>query len=72
MSKVVAVRKKYGRIVQYKLDDGRVLDFEECWNLVNKGLVDNLQNVIRDDGVVAIRSMRDDTTDNNLESLPEF
>jgi hypothetical protein len=72
MSKVIAVRRKYGRIEQYKLNDGRILDFNQCWHEVDRGLIDNLQNIIRDDGVLVIKSLPDEDMNNNLDSLPEF
>ena len=76
MSEVVAVKRGENySIVAYKLDDGRVVDSQECAELIRTGEIKNLSyqsNTRGESGVPIIRSKPDGITENNLQNLPEF
>jgi len=66
---IVALLKESGKVVGYKLSDGRILHKEEAVNLAKTG-------GIRDVGIAArngeeyLKSIPDGTEDNNLSHLP--
>lgn len=72
MSKVVAVRKdEQGRITDYKLDDGRVIDHTTAVEEVNAGNIEGCMTFVNREGDESIRSKRGQ--DNyKLSDLPEF
>lgn len=69
---VVAVRKdENGNLSEFKLDDGTVYDFQECWDAINRGEL-NLIATIGKEGAPVIRSYGDGDKSNNLSNLPPF
>lgn len=78
-ARVVAVRKdKQGDIVRYKLNDGRVMDFDGMRQLIHNDEVENLMCVPgrpyegSGDQPLVIRSFPDGDITNNLDNLPLF
>ena len=72
MSKIVAVRKdSTGTIVEYKLDNGRVLSKDMAVNEVGSGRIEGCATFTTRDGDTAIRSNRGQEG-YSLSSLPEF
>ena len=70
--KVVAVRRdEDDNMAEFKLSDGRVVDFPGCQQLINEGKLD-LINAIGKNGVEIIRSKPDGDPNNNLRDLPSF
>ena len=78
MAKVIAVSKDTdGDILLYKLDDGRIVGFEECKELIHNGELPDLMCVLgrpASDGYQheIIRSKPDGDVNNNLSNLPTF
>lgn len=73
MSKVVAVHKNDdGNLEAFKLDDGRVLSFDECRDAIHNGELPDLICTYGRSGAVIIRSQADGKRENNLSNLPEF
>ena len=73
MSKVVGVHKNSdGNLEQFKLDDGRVLSFEECRNAIHNGDLPDLICTEGKSGSIIIRSQPDGDESNNLSNLPQF
>lgn len=72
MSKIVAVRKdETGKIKQYQLDDGRVLDTVQAVEETNAGRIEGCTSFTTRDGDASIRSNRGQEG-YSLSSLPEF
>lgn len=70
--KVTAVRKdEEGNLSEFKLNDGRVVDFYGCKDLINEGKLDLISTTGKN-GVEIIRSKPDGDPSNNLSELPEF
>lgn len=73
MSKVIAVHKNYdGNLESFKLDDGRVLSFDECRVAINNGELPDLICTYGKSDAIIIRSQPDNDPSNNLSNLPEF
>lgn len=73
MAHVVAVRKNSeGNITDFKLDNGKELNYEECRQAIHTGEVEDLICTTGKSGVISIRSEPDDIKSNNLSNLPEF
>lgn len=69
---VVAVRKdEDGNLSEFKLDDGTVYNFQECWDAINRGELDLIATTGKE-GVPVIRSYGDGDKSNNLRNLPSF
>lgn len=69
---VIAVRKdNEGNLSEFKLNDGTVYDFKECWDAINRGELDLIATTGKE-GVSIIRSHGDGNPDNNLSNLPTF
>lgn len=72
MSKIVAVRKDdEGRIEQYKLDDGRVLNHEQAIQATDSGDIEGVATFTTRDGGTSIRSNRGQYG-YSLNELPKF
>lgn len=72
---ITAVHKEDGKITQYKLDDGRVVDKEECISLVENGDIENchIGNSKNDEPFVATdRDKEGENKITNLDDLPTF
>lgn len=73
MSKVVAVHKnEEGNLEMFKLDDGRVLSFDECRQAINNGELPDLICTYGKSDAIIIRSQPDGDPSNNLSNLPTF
>ena len=73
MAEVVAVRKdNQDRIVAFKLDDGRELDYEQCVDAIHNGELPSLICTNTQTGSLSIRTQADGNPDNNLSRLPLF
>ena len=74
--KIVATHKENNKITQYKLDNGNVVDKEECINLVKNGYIEECNVGRSKDGEEFVRSDRDDENTpgehTNLRDLPNF
>ena len=69
---VVAVRKdENGNLSEFKLDDGTVYDFKECWDAIGRGELD-LVATTGEEGVPILGSPGDGNPENNLSNLPTF
>ena len=72
MSKVVAVRKdEKGKITDYKLETGEILDATEAISAVESGKIEGCMISESRDGDTFIRSKRGQA-DYKLSDLPEF
>lgn len=72
MSKVVAVRKdNTGKIIEYKLDDGTVMNTMQAVNAVDAGEIEGCAVFTARDGSTSIRSNRGQYG-YALSELPEF
>ena len=72
MSRIVAVRKdETGKIQQYKLDDGRVLDSMQAVKAVDVCDIEGCASFTTRDGDASIRSNRGQNN-YSLSNLPEF
>ena len=72
MSRVIAVRKdSEGRITDYKLDDGSVMNHDQAVNAVTAGELEGLMVFQNRAGEDSIRSVRGQEN-YSLSSLPEF
>lgn len=72
MSKVVAVRKdETGKITEYKLDNGKVLNHTEALVAVDSGEIEGCAKFTTRDGYEAIRSNRGQEG-YSLSNLPTF
>jgi len=70
---VVAVRRNSeGSIVEFKLSSGEVVDYLQAQEMVKNGEIKHLQLFKGRDHEQHIRSIPDDTPDNNLDQLPTF
>jgi hypothetical protein len=70
---IVAVRHdEQGRLTQFKLSDGREINFQQAVEMGKRGQIRNIDVVDRASGRPYIRSERDGSEANNLDSLPEF
>lgn len=73
MSKVVGVRKNSGGDLEaFKLDDGRILSFEECRDAIHHGELPDLICTKGKSDSIIIRSTPDGDPSNNLSNLPQF
>ena len=74
--KIVATHKEDNKITQYKLDDGRIVDKEECINLVKNGYIEDCNVGKNKEGEEFVRSDRDNEDNpgehTNLRDLPQF
>lgn len=70
---VTAVKRggENNRIEAFKLNDGRVLSFAECYQAVERGEIPSLITGATRNGEVTIRSKRG-YDDYSLDSLPTF
>lgn len=70
--KVVAVKKNdEGNLSKFKLNDGRVVNLDECAAMCDCGEL-SLTHTTGKDGAPVIRSYPDGDESNNLSNLPEF
>lgn len=60
-----------GNLSEFKLNDGTVYDFNQCWDAINCGELDLIATTCKE-GVLAIRSHGDGDMSNNLSNLPSF
>lgn len=70
---VVAVRHdgENGRLSDFKLSDGREVNYSECYQMIERGEIPSLMTGVTRNGDTAIRSKRG--YDNySLDSLPTF
>ena len=74
--KIVATHKEDNKITQYKLDDGTVVDKDECINLVKNGQIEDCNVGKNKEGEEFVRTSRDDEDNpgeiTNLRDLPNF
>ena len=66
---ITALKKDGGRVTGYQLSDGRVIDKAEAVNLAKEG---GIQGVVisNRNGNEYLKSLPDDTENNNLSNLP--
>ncbi len=70
-AKIIAVVKQGGRIMGYKLSDGRVVDKTEGVGLARQGAIRGVGIAARN-GNEYLKSLPDGTEGNNLGSLPSL
>lgn len=72
--KVVAVAKEKSNqnIIAFKLDDGTILNYEDCINAINAGQLPELMLGRARDGSITIKGVADGDPSNNLQNLPIF
>jgi len=74
--KIMAVHKEGNSISQYKLDNGKVVDKDECITLVKNGEIENCNIGRNKEGEEFVRTNRDDEGQEgqitNLRDLPNF
>ena len=74
--KIVATHKDNDKITKYKLDNGKIVEKDECINLVKNGDIENCNVGRSKDGEEFVRSDRDDEKNpgehTNLRDLPNF
>ena len=66
---IVGLKKDGGRVVGYKLSDGQVIDKDAAVSLAKNGGIAGVGIASRD-GSEYLKSLPDDTEDNNLSHLP--
>jgi len=66
---IVGLKKDSGRVTGYKLSNGQVLDKDEAVNLARRGGIMGV-GISSRDGNEYLKSLPDDTDDNNLSHLP--
>lgn len=66
---IVALVKENGRITGYQLSDGRILNKEEGIALARQGGIQGVGIATRN-GSEYLKSLPDDSDDNNLSNLP--
>ncbi|MDQ0191409.1 DUF3892 domain-containing protein [Alicyclobacillus cycloheptanicus] len=72
-NRVVAVRKNGdGDIVQFKLADGRVVDYPQAIEMAKNGQIEHANAFRGRDGDFHIRSDADGDPSNNFDNLPQF
>ena len=72
MAKVVATKRdSEGRIIEYKTEDGKVLDHEQCLSAIKSGELEGLQTFTNRAGEESIKSKRGEY-DYSLKDLPTF
>ncbi len=69
--KIVAIKKDSGRIVGYKLSDGRIINKDEGVFLAKQGCIKGV-GISERKGEEYLKSLPDETEDNNLSSLPKI
>ncbi|WP_242985377.1 DUF3892 domain-containing protein [Vallitalea okinawensis] len=65
-------RDGQGTIQEVMFDDGKVLDKTSAIQLAENGLIDGVEVRPSKSGSRYLRSIPDETTDNNLDNLPQF
>ena len=66
---IVGLKKDGGRVVGYKLSDGQVIDKEAAVALARSGGITGV-GISSRDGEEYLKSLPDNTEDNNLSHLP--
>lgn len=66
---IVGLKKDSGRVIGYKLSDGQVLDKDEAVALAKRGGIMGV-GISSRDGNEYLKSLPDETDDNNLSHLP--
>jgi len=66
---IVGLKKDSGRVVGYKLSDGQVIDKDAAVELARNGGIMGV-GISSRDGNEYLKSLPDDTDDNNLSHLP--
>lgn len=69
---IVAVKKEYGEIVAYKLNNGRVIGREMAFQMALDKQLKGYIPAVSSTGESYIRSAADGDLSNNLQNLPEF
>lgn len=71
--KFVAVRKNSdGTLKEFKTNSGKVYDYEQALEVVEKGMISNAIPFTGRDGARHIRGMNDGDESTNLSNLKEF
>lgn len=74
--KIEAVHKEDGKITQYRLDNGDVIDKEQCVQMVKNGEIEDCNVGVSKDHEEYVRTDRDDEDGDkqitNLDDLPTF
>lgn len=65
-------RDENGSAVQYKLDNGKVIDREQAVSMAEAGKLSGYNVATAKDGTKSIRSNRDNDPSNNIDNLPTF
>ena len=66
---IVALKKESGRITGYQLSNGQVLDVEQAVKEAKAGNIKGV-GVATNQGYEYLKSLPDESEDNNLDSLP--
>lgn len=72
---IVAVHKEDDKITKYKLNDGTILDKEDCIQLVRKGDIENCHignSKTNEPFIVTDRDKEGENKITNLDDLPTF
>ena len=71
--KITKVRKNNeGDITQVMLNDGNTLDIQQAIQMAKQGQIEDVNVGKVGDGREVLRSNRNDTTEDNLDNLPQF
>lgn len=75
--KITGVHKEDGTITNYKLDNGKIIDKEECISLVKDGKIEDCNIGVNKQNQEFVRTNRDDEGSEgkhitNLDNLPQF
>lgn len=66
---IVAIKKDNGKIVGYKLSDGRIINKDEGIMLAKQGGIKGV-GIAERKGSEYLKSLPDETENNNLDNLP--
>lgn len=69
---IVAVRREGSNVYEFKLNTGEVITQSQAVSMVKDGKLKGYTTGTSVCGEEYIRSLQDDSTDNNLSSMPEF
>lgn len=75
--KITGIHKEDGTITNYKLDNGKIVDKDECIALVKDGKIENCNIGVNKQNQEFVRTNRDDESSEgkhitNLDNLPQF
>ena len=66
------IRDEKGEISAYKLETGEILTKQQAVKYAKEGSIEEVSVVVSKNGEEFLRSLPDNTPDNNLENLPNI